>query len=280
VPELELPQGTIAYRDTGTGPPIVFMHGLLVDGSLWRGVVPGLESSHRCIVPDLPLGAHRRAMRPDADLTPPGVARLVADFMAALDLEDVTLVANDTGGAIAQIVAAHHPERLARLVLTPCDAYENFLPPAFRPLQWIARAPRVADLLLRTMRFGPARKAAIAPVSKRADPELVNGWMRAVLTDADVRRDAIKFLASIDNRYTLEAAGRLRDFHRPVLLAWATEDRFFTMKFAERLAADLPDARIEPVEDSRTFVPVDQPARAAELISAFVRETPLATHAS
>jgi len=118
------------------------MHGLLVDGRLWRKVVPRLEGDFRCIVPDWPLGSHVRALRPDADLSPPGLARIVADLMEALDLDGVTLVGNDTGGAISQLVATRHRERLARLVLTPCDAFEVFPPALFKPLVWAAH-PRI-----------------------------------------------------------------------------------------------------------------------------------------
>ena len=107
--EIELTPGTIRYRDVGRGEPIVFVHGLLVNGDLWRKVVPPLARSFRCIVPDLPLGSHVTAMRPDADLTPPGLARLIADLLAALDLRDVTLVGNDTGGALCQLVATRPP---------------------------------------------------------------------------------------------------------------------------------------------------------------------------
>src|SRR5215212_8545420 len=128
VSEGELREGRIRYRDSGSGEPIVFAHGALVDGTLWRRVVPLLATEYRCLVPDLPLGSHRVAMRPDADLSPPGLARLLAGFIEALELEGVTLVGNDTGGAICQLVATRNPERLGRLVLTPCDAYENFLP--------------------------------------------------------------------------------------------------------------------------------------------------------
>ena len=139
--EAKLPQGTIRYAETGDGPPIVFVHGLLVDGRLWRKVTPLLEDRFRCIVPDLPLGSHTTPMNPDADLSPPGLARIVAGFLEALDLEDVILVANDTGGAISQITAANHPERIGRLLLTNCDAFENFLPPRSGRMQWAASVP-------------------------------------------------------------------------------------------------------------------------------------------
>jgi pimeloyl-ACP methyl ester carboxylesterase len=275
MPTVSLPQGQVEYHDAGSGPPIVLLHGLLVNGSLWNAVVPPLAREHRVIVPELPLGCHRLPLAADAPLAPPDVARLVADLLAALDLQDVTLVGNDTGGAIAQLVAAGHPERLGRLVLTPCDAYENFLPPMFKPLQVLARAPRVFDAVLQGMRLRPVRLSPLAFgwLMKRPDDALVQGWIRAALASRPARRDAMKLLRGISKRQTLDAAARLRSFGRPVLIAWAPEDRFFKLRYAERLAAEIPGARLERIDDALTFVPVDQPQRTAELIAGFVRET-------
>jgi pimeloyl-ACP methyl ester carboxylesterase len=132
MPDVELTQGTVHYRDEGSGPAVVLIHGLLVDGTVWDRLVPSLSGAVRCIVPDLPLGAHRTPMNPVADLTPPGLARLIAELLERLQLNDVTLVGNDTGGALCQLVVVSHPERLGRLVLTNCDAFESFPPPAFR----------------------------------------------------------------------------------------------------------------------------------------------------
>jgi pimeloyl-ACP methyl ester carboxylesterase len=273
MPTIDLPQAAIPYRDSGTGAPVVLLHGALVDGRLWRKVVPELEQAARVVVPDLPLGSHRTPVKPGADLTPPGLARLVADFLAALDLHDVTLVGNDTGGAIAQLVATRHPERIGRLVLTPCDAYENFLPPMFRPLQWAARVPAVLTAALQPLRIPAARRLpfAFGWLSKRPiDRAVTDEWIRPFLTDRRIRRDTAEFLRGIDKRYTLQAAQDLARFEKPALIAWAPEDRFFPLAHAERLAATLPDARLERIEDSYTFVSEDQPARTAELIRAFV----------
>lgn len=270
--KLKLRQGTIRYRESGEGPPIVFVHGLLVDGRLWRKVTPLLEDRFRCIVPDLPLGSHREPMNPDADLSPPGLARIVAGFMEALDLEDVTLVANDTGGAISQITAAHHPERIGRLLLTNCDAFENFLPPAFRPMQWAARVPGGLTGMMAGMRFAPLRRLpnAYGRLIKRDFAGApTRDWVDPYLTNKGVRRDTIKVLRAIDPKHTFEAAERLREFDRPALLAWAVEDRFFKLSFAERLARTIRGARLEKIEDSYTFVSEDQPERLAELTGTF-----------
>jgi pimeloyl-ACP methyl ester carboxylesterase len=273
--EASLSQGTINYRESGEGPPIVFVHGLLVDGRLWRKVTPLLEDRFRCIVPDLPLGSHTTPMPPDADLSPPALARIVADFLEALDLEDVTLVANDTGGAISQITAANHPERIGRLVLTNCDAFENFLPPAFRPLQWGARVPPVLNGLLQGMRFAPMRRLPIAYgwlIKRDFAGAPTREWVEPFLSDREIRRDTVKVLRGIDPHYTLEAAEKLKDFGRPTMLAWAVEDRFFKVSFAEKLASTIPGSTLERIDDSYTFVSEDQPERLAELIARFARE--------
>ena len=278
--EVKLSQGTINLRESGDGPPIVFVHGLLVDGRLWRKVTPLLEDRFRCIVPDLPLGSHRTPMSPDADLSPPALARLIADFLEALDLEDVVLAANDTGGAISQITAANHPERIGRLVLTNCDAFENFLPPAFRPLQWAARVPGGLTGMMAGMRFAALRRLPLAYgwlIKRDFDSAPTREWVDPFLTNRDVRRDTIKVLRGIDSRYTIEAAEKLRTFGRPTLLAWAVEDRFFKISYAERLAATINGATLERIDDSYTFVSEDQPERLAELIARFAGEpAPLA----
>jgi pimeloyl-ACP methyl ester carboxylesterase len=271
-----LAAGTVDYRSNGAGPPVVFLHGLLTNGTLWRGVIERLQDRHHCLAPDLPLGSHTRALGDGADLSPPGIAALVAEFLERLDLWDVTLVGNDTGGAIAQLVAVRHPERLGRLVLTPCDAFENFLPPMFRPLQYLARVPGLLGLMLQTLRLRPLRRLPVAYglLSKRAVPNaVVDGWLRPAQRHRGERRDVERFLRGIDSRFTVEAAHALASFTKPVMLAWASEDRVMPPDHARRLAAVLPDARIEWIEDSYCFVPQDQPARLADVIRRFATTT-------
>ena len=270
---VDLSTGRIRYREAGEGPPMVFVHGLLVDGRLWRKVTPALEGSFRCIVPDLPLGAHTIPMKADADVTPPGLARLIIELIEKLDLHDVTLVGNDTGGALTQIAMTEYPERIGRVVLTPCDAFDNFLPPMFRPLQFLARFQPALTASVQPLRLRPLRRLPLAfgwltkrPVS---DPEVEDSWVGAFFKRGEVRRDVVRILRAIDSRYTQEAAKRLHSFHKPVLIAWATEDKVFPVEHAHRLADLLPDARVEEIADSYSFVPEDQPERLTELIREF-----------
>ena len=270
---LDLSCGRIRYRDTGDGPPIVFVHGLLVDGRLWRKVTPALEGEFRCIVPDLPLGAHTIPMKPDAAVTPPDLAGLVIEVIEKLDLHDVTLVGNDTGGALSQIAMTQSPERIGRVVLTPCDAFDNFLPPMFKGLQILANVQPLLTAFVQPLRLRPLRRLPIAFgwLTKRpnSDPEVEDAWVRAFFTRREVRRDVARILRAIDSSYTQEAAERLRSFDKPVLIAWASEDKVFPLEHAHRLADLLPDARVEEIADSYSFVPEDQPERLAELIREF-----------
>jgi len=272
VQEIRLSGGRIRYQDQGEGRPLVFVHGLLVGATLWRNVVPPLAERFRCIVPDWPLGSHPVAMEREFDMSPRGVARLIGEFLERLELEDVVLVANDTGGALAQMLVVERPERIGRLVLTPCDSFDNFLPPLFRPLQYAVRVPGTLAVISQAMRVRSVRRLPMAfgRLSKRPIPaEIADGWLRPCQTDRAVRRDAVRFLRAIDARDTLEAATRLPSFDRPVLVAWATEDRVFPFAHAQRLAALFPEATLIGVPDSYSFVPEDQPQRLAALVAEF-----------
>jgi pimeloyl-ACP methyl ester carboxylesterase len=271
---VELAHGTVRYRDEGEGEgrPVVFVHGVLVNGLLWRRVTPKLEGV-RSLVPDWPLGSHGVPMNPGADLSPPGLAQLVADFIDALGLDDVVLVGNDTGGAIAQLVAANHPERIGALVLTPCDAFENFLPPLFRGLQLAARVPGALTAFLAPLRVRPARRLPLAFGWLRKHPiedEVSDAYLQPYFDHAGVRRDLRKVLSGISTRYTLDAAAKLTGFGKPALVVWASEDKVFPVEHARRLG-EILDAPVVELADSYSFVPEDQPERLAAALNELVR---------
>lgn len=271
--ETELPAGTIRYREAGEGKPVVFVHGYLVDGRLWDGVVDRLSDRCRCIAPDWPIGAQQVAMSPDADLSPPGIAAIIDGFLTALDLDDVTIVGNDSGGAMSQVLVTRHPERVGRLVLTNCDTHENFPPGIFKAMPPIAKLPGGMDLIAAPFRIGAFARAAFRPFARTRIPEdLVASWMAPGLHDPGVKRDAKKVTIGMHKRFTLEAAEKLSESELPILLTWAPGDRFFPMKYAERLANEAPNARIVEIPDAKTFVPLDQPQRLADEIARFVAE--------
>ncbi len=269
--EIELPAGRIRYREAGEGKPVVFVHGYLVDGRLWDGVVDGLSDRCRCLAPDWPIGAQQIAMRPDADLSPYGIAAIIASFLEALDLEDVTIVGNDSGGAMSQVLVTRHPERIGRLVLTNCDTHENFPPGIFKTMPPIAALPGGMAVLAAPFRIPALARAAFKPFTKKPiPPELIASWMAPALHDPGVKRDTKKVTVGMNKRYTLEAAEKLRNSELPILLTWAPGDRLFPLKYAERLAGEVPNARIVQIPDAATFVPLDQPQRVADEIAGFV----------
>jgi pimeloyl-ACP methyl ester carboxylesterase len=269
--EIDLPAGRIRYREAGEGKPIVFVHGYLVDGRLWDGVVDRLSDRFRCLAPDWPIGSQRIAMKPGADLSPPGIAAIIHSFLEELNLEDVTIVGNDSGGAMSQVLVTRHPERICRLVLTNCDTHENFPPGAFKALVPLAKLPGGMAVLGAPFRIGAVARAAFRPFAKTPVPaELIESWMEPGLQDPGVKRDLKKVTVGMNKRHTLEAAEKLRGSQLPILLTWAPGDRFFPTKYAERLAAEAGNARIVEIPDSKTFVPVDQPQRLAEEIASFV----------
>ncbi|SPX87886.1 putative hydrolase [Mycobacteroides abscessus] len=270
MPIFESAAGPIQYRDSGDGPPIVFVHGLFVTGTMWRKIVEPLSGRFRCIAPDLPLGAHKTPMNPGAELGPRAVAGLVRDLIVNLDLDDVTVVATDTGGAITQLLLADGCDRIGRVVLTPCDSFDNFLPKSIRIFQYWARVPGT-DFVLQPFKLRLARRALGNTLAKHSIPDAVLGeWVAPLLAQQGIRRDVRAFLRGIDNRDTLAAAETLRGFERPVLLLWPRTLPFFPFAHAERWVRLLPNAKLVEVPDSYTFVSEDQPELMVREIEIFV----------
>ncbi|WP_019931458.1 alpha/beta fold hydrolase [Nocardia sp. BMG111209] len=273
--DVELAGGRIRYHDIGSGAPVVFVHGLLVNADLWRAVAPAVAAAgHRCLAPDWPLGAHSVPV-PGADLSPTGLADLIADFLSVLDLREVTLVANDTGGAITQILLTRNRDRIARVVLTDCDAYDKFFPQPFTALPRVAAVPGVLRIMAELMRFRPAQRSSLALglMTKRPiPPEVADSYLLPTRRSAAVRADLRRMLRGVHKRYTLAAAEHFAEVDVPVLLAWAREDKVFRPDFAERLAADLPQAELRWIDDSYVFSAEDRPELLAELIVEFTRQ--------
>lgn len=274
----ELGAGPIRYREIGSGEPLLFVHGWGVNGSLWTETARALAAAgpHRCILPDLPFGSHSEPLAPDADLSPTGAAAIVAELIETLGLERVTIVGNDSGGAVSQILATTHPELLGRLVLTNSDCLEVFPPGIFKALVRMVRLPGGMDLLANALRQRAVQRSpsAYGSLSKRRIPdEMLDAWVRPPIDDLEIRRDSRKFASGMDPAHTLAAAELLGGLEIPVLLCWGEQDRFFTIEHAERLQALIPDCRLVRMKESLTFVPIDEPERLAAEIATFVAAT-------
>jgi pimeloyl-ACP methyl ester carboxylesterase len=263
---VQLRAGTVGYHERGEGPVLLFVHGLFANAALWSRVVPLLAGRYRCIAPDWPLGSHSPAL--GAELSPYAVADMIGELIEALGLAEVTLVGNDTGGALCQMLAVRRPGIASRIVLTNCDAYDQFPPQPFTYLRWIPHIPGAVDLLALNMRVPLVRRLPIAYgwLSKRMDRRVEDAFVEPVIRNRGVRRDVTSFLKAMDKRQLIETAERYGQIQVPVLLAWGEDDRSFKIELAERMERDIPNARLVRIPDSYTFVSLDQPERLAELI--------------
>lgn len=255
----------------------MFLHGVLASSRLWDGVAEALSRRYRCILLDLPLGAHAEAMKADADLSPQGVITLVVEALDALALSSVTLVGNDSGGALCQMFIERHPERAHALVLTSCDAYDVWLPLLFKPFELAAFVPGALFVVAQLLRFRFVRNLpfALGWLALRMPADVGASFTASLSQHAWARRDVAKFLRGLSPRLTERAAKSFPAFDRPVLLVWSERDRFFPRRLAQRLLADFPNARLELVHDSYTFSPLDEPSVVAAHIDTFMRDAAL-----
>lgn len=260
---LRLPSGVLDYRTVGPvdGPAVVFVHGFLVDSRLWDPVATQLAAAgYRCLLPDLPLGSHRTAVGVAGTLTPRGVARLVLDFVESLGLEDVTLVGNDTGGAICQFLLDTDSSRVGRVVLTNCDAFDTFPPFPFNVLFRLARSPRTARVLLAPMVSTTLRHSPLGfgLLVKQPDPTLTAGWL-APARAPGILAEASAFLRHVDPAELATVSPRMASYGGPVSIVWGMADRCFEPALGQRLAEVFPNARFVGVPGARTFVSLDAP---------------------
>ena len=272
MPAVALTMGNVHYEKVGPddGRPVVLIHGYAMGGSLWRPLTKRLAGDgFRCIVPTWPLGAHAEPMNDDAELTVEAIAAMVGELLDELSLEDVVLVGNDTGGAIAQVVATSTPARLGALVLTSCDAFEHFPPPILKPLIAAARFAPTFQAALQPLRTRLGRDRAYGALAHADIDDLVTEWLSPALTNSKVRADLRRLTASLNQRTTVQAAGRLPRFTKPALIAWSQDDAFFPLEDGQRLADTMPDARLEVIREARTFSMIDQPDELAGLIGQF-----------
>ncbi len=268
----------IEYEDMGSGPPLVFVHGVYVTGALWDDVAARLSVAHRCIVPTWPFGAQRKPVGPGVDIGVEAAGRRILKLLEVLDLSDVTLVANDTGGGIVQAALGKSPhdfDRVARLVFTNCDSFEHFPPSGFEPLARMCRFNTTLGAgVLRLLASKRGLDQFASQVTRHGiDKTRRNEIFGGFASSAEVRRDAVRLTADLDPRYTMAATTAIKAWEKPVLLAWGNSDKLFPISHAERLADAFPHAVLHTIDDSSTYVMLDSPDETARAISEFITST-------
>ncbi|MFY2859695.1 alpha/beta fold hydrolase [Mycobacterium sp. THU-M104] len=272
---IDVAAGTIEYRDEGTsdGPPVVLLHGLLMNDTLWNDTLPLLPNGFRYLLPVLPLGGHRIPMRPDADLSMAGIVGIVADFIDALDLSAVTLVVADWGGPLF-LTDVGRDKRVGRLVICPCEAFDNFPPGIPGRLAVVAaRNDLSLRMSLRMLQVGWLRRQrpVFGMMAKRpVSQQLVDAWLAHALRDNRIRGDLAKYCRTpLDGDNLVRSTNRLAEFDRPALILWS-HNPLMPATHAQRLGALLPNAQLRFVDDAYVLVMLDQPEHVATQIKTFL----------
>lgn len=278
MPTVDIAAGRLHYTERGDGPAVVLLHGLLMNNTVWDRVIDLLPDGYRYVLPDLPLGAHSIPMRPDADLSLRGINQIVADFLAALDLREVTLVHSDWGGALF-LTAYGLDERVGRIIALPCEAYDNFPPGLPGKAATVAvRLPGGVSLALRQLRVAFLRNSPLlfgwmarAPVPD----ELMRGWTEPGLRDKNIRRDLRKYATSrFVDADLIANTEALQRFRGAALILWSSAGKVMPREHGRRLAELIPDGRLVEIDDAYVLSMLDQPRAVADAMSAFLIETP------
>ncbi|HKI41884.1 MAG TPA: alpha/beta hydrolase [Mycobacterium sp.] len=267
----------LTYTESGSGPTLVFVHGAYVTGSLWDDVIARLSAGFRCIAPTWPFGAQSTPVGA-ADVGVAAAGRRIVGLLEVLDLRDVTLIANDTGGGIVLAALGDRAldfDRVSRLVFTNCDSYEHFPPKSFAPIvKLCGSSKRAGAVVMRALATSPGRSFFASAVTRHGiaadrQPAIFGGF----LTSSAVRREAVRFSADLNPRYTLAAAGAITEWNKPALMAWGTEDKMFPVAHAQRLAEGFPKGELRTIDDSSTYVMLDHPDELARAVTDFVRKS-------
>ncbi|MDT5064020.1 MAG: hypothetical protein QOK02_175 [Mycobacterium sp.] len=273
MPQVTLQQASIEYRELGpadsTHPPVLFVHGILVDHRLWLKVAEELaRNGFRCILPDWPLGSHTLPVDQGVELTPIGVAEMINEFIGVLGLHDVTLVGNDTGGGLCQLLVDAHPDSVGRLVLTNCDAFDKFPPFPFNVVFATMRGPRSIGVLFKLMKVTALRHSPLGYglLLRPQDDALTASWVAPASTDRRIAQNLATLLRGVAAMDLVDVATRLPHFTKPVTIVWGQADRCFTPALGRRLAALFPNTTMVEVPGARTFVALDAPRAVVDAI--------------
>ena len=257
--------GRIGYTEQGTRPVALFVHGVLLNGHLWRHQLEDLADIRRCIAVDL-LAHGDTEIAPDQDVSVTANAKMLKEFLDALSIDQVDLVGNDSGGGIAQIFAALNPERVRSLTLTDCDTHDNWPPEAFKPFLTMAAAGGLRgtlDAMLsdKSIYRSPQALGPAYEHPERVSDDSIERYLRPLVRTEQRTRDLQRFLAAFDNRHTLAIEARLKTLKAPTLIVWGTDDVYFDVKWSHWLADNIPGTRRRvELKDARVFFPEERPA--------------------
>ena len=258
--QVETPSGRISYIEQGRGAVALFVHGVLLNGHLWRHQLAGLSDVRRCIAVDL-LAHGETEIAPDQNVSVTANAEMLNQFLDALKIDRIDLVGNDSGGGICQIFAALHPERIRSLTLTDCDTHDNWPPEAFKPFLAMASNGGLRRTLEAMLSDKSVYRApdALGPAYEdpgRLSDEDIEAYLRPFLKSEQRTRDLQRFLEAFDNKHTLAVDDRLKTLEAPTLIVWGTDDVYFDVKWSHWLAQSIPGTRRRvEFRDARIFFP-------------------------
>src|SRR5262245_25537837 len=260
---IETASGRISYIEQGTGPVALFVHGVLLNGHLWRHQLAELSDVRRCIAVDL-LAHGDTEITPDQDVSVTANARMLKEFLDALNIDQVDLVGNDSGGGIAQIFSALYPERVRSLTLTDCDTHDNWPPEAFKPFLAMAangglRGTLEAMLADKSIYRSPQALGPAYEHPKKLSDDSIEKYLRPLVKTEQRTRDLQRFLAAFDNQHTLAIEAQLRKLKTPTLIVWGTDDVYFDVKWSNWLADNIPGTRRRvELQGARIFFPEER----------------------
>ncbi len=274
--KIEIEGNTIDYKEVGTGYPLLFIHGAFSSGKTWRKVVPELSAHFRCIIPEWPFGGHKTPIQHEMDFTPSGIAELISKVLDSLNLTQVMIVANDTGGAYAQVFTAKYSQKVSSLVLTNCEGFEIFPPKKFQSLKTMVKVPGYLRGMARLFRFTSFLKLNITfglLSNSLKKEEIYEFYVKEFSENKLIQNDFRQLAAGWDPKYTIEAAKKLSSFEQPVLILWGTEDKLlFPVELGKRLKALFQNGTFVEIPDSMTYVQEDNPKELARNIIRFSKE--------
>ncbi len=255
--------GRISYTEQGTGPVALFVHGVLLNGYLWRHQLEDLSDIRRCIALDL-LAHGDTEIAPNQDVSVTANAKMLKEFLDALQIDQVDLVGNDSGGGIAQIFAALCPERVRSLTLTDCDTHDNWPPEAFKPFLAMAGGGGLRGTLETMLSDKSVYRSpqALGPAYEHPDQltdDSIEKYLRPFVRTEQRTRDLQRFLAAFDNKHTLAIEAQLKTLKAPTLIVWGTDDVYFDVRWSHWLADNIPGTRrCVELQGARIFFPEER----------------------